>query len=467
MATITVTSPVDGKPVETYVELTAAEAHAALAEAKRASRAWYRDTPLSRRVELVSRMVDLFVAGADDTATELSRLIGRPVRHCHNEVRGFEFRARHLLGAAPAALADVVLPEPAGSVFERRIQRQPHGVVLIIAAWNYPYLVAVNGFVPALLAGNSVLLKQAPQTYACGDRLAKAARDAGIPAGVFQHVKVDHSVCAELIHSKDLGHLHFTGSVRGGREVLRTASEKTFIGVGLELGGKDPAYVRSDTDLGYAAENIVDGAMYNAGQSCCAVERVYVHEDVFDAFVEKAVAIAKGYKLGPPSDPEVSLGPVINSRAADLVRSHVQDAISKGAKPLIDESLFPAAKEGTAFVAPQILVNVDHSMRIMTEETFGPVVGIMKVKSDEEAIKLINDSDYGLTASIWTKDVEAAYKLAEEIETGTVLMNRCDYLDPALPWTGTKESGRGSTLSTLGFDALTRPKAIHFRTREV
>ncbi|KAJ3134879.1 hypothetical protein HK100_003223, partial [Physocladia obscura] len=387
-------------------------------------------------------------------------LIEFPVKHCRNEVGGFEDRARYLLSIAKEALADKELPKEG---FKRFIRREPMGVVLIISAWNYPYLVSVNGVVPALLSGNTVLLKQAPQTLPTADRFFKAFEKAGLPTNVFQTLPVDHAVAAVVLQDPRIDHAHFTGSVRGGHEVSKTIANK-FMGLGLELGGKDPAYVRADADPKHAAENLVDGAMYNSGQSCCGVERIYVHESVFDAFVAAAVETAKEYKLGDSlQDDAVNLGPVVNVAAADNIRAHLDDAVKKGAKLLVDEALFPAAKPGTAFIAPQILVNVDHTMRIMKEETFGPVVGVMKVKSDEEAIAFMNDSDFGLTASIWTKDVDTALKIGDQLECGTVFLNRCDFLDPALPWSGVKDSGRGVTLSYLGFDAMTRPKAFHFR----
>lgn len=216
-------------------------------------------------------------------------------------------------------------------------------------------------------------------------------------------------------------------------------------------------------DPAWAAENVVDGAFFNSGQSCCAIERVYVHESIYDHFVDAVVKEVKNYKLGDPSDPSTSLGPVVSTRSAATIREHIRDALAKGGKALIDEALFPASKEGTAFVAPQVLVDVTHEMKAMSEETFGPLVGIMKVKSDDEALTLMNDSRYGLTASVWTKSTDAFNALVDEIESGTVYMNRCDYLDPALPWTGVKESGRGASLSHIGFEAVTRPKSIMVR----
>ncbi|KAJ3386355.1 hypothetical protein HDU84_001596 [Entophlyctis sp. JEL0112] len=458
-ALVEILSPVSGAVVTSRPLIPEPDALARVAAAHSAARAW-RKTSVDSRIDIVAKFVDAFVADGEAIATELATLIGRPLQHCRNEVRGFEDRARYLLSIAKESLADKPLPAKEG--FNRFIRREPMGVVLIISAWNYPYLVSVNGVVPALLAGNTVLLKQAPQTLPCADRFAAALEAAGLPSGVFQTLPIDHAVAATVLKDPRVTHAHFTGSVRGGREVSKTVAEK-FMGLGLELGGKDPAYVRADCDPKHAAENLVDGAMYNSGQSCCGVERIYVHESIFDAFVAEAAAVAATYKLGDPLDPATNLGPVVNVNAANNIRAHVDEAVSKGAKLLVDPVLFPLAKPGTAFVAPQILVNVDHSMKIMKEETFGPVVGVMKVKSDEEAIELMNDSDFGLTASIWTKDEKAAYEIASELECGTVFMNRCDFLDPALPWSGVKDSGRGVTLSHLGFDAMTRPKAFHFR----
>ena len=243
---------------------------------------------------------------------------------------------------------------------------------------------------------------------------------------------------------------------------MERAAAGTFTGVGTELGGKDPGYVMEDADLDAAVDTLIDGDMFNSGQCCCGIERIYVHESLYDRFVEKSVAWVANYKLCNPLEKETTLGPMANRRFAQVVREQVADAVSRGARALVDPTLFPA-DAGGAYLAPQVLVDVEHAMTFMTEETFGPAVGIMKVKGDEEAVALMNDSKYGLTASLWTQDTERAGRLGREIETGTVFMNRADYLDPALCWTGVKETGRGGSLSVLGFHNLTRPKSYHLK----
>ncbi|OIQ06566.1 MAG: aldehyde dehydrogenase, partial [Rhodobacteraceae bacterium CG2_30_10_405] len=349
----------------------------------------------------------------------------------------------------------------ASASFERRLAREPVGVVFIVAPWNYPYLTAINTLAPALMAGNAVMLKHASQTLLVGERLAEAFHAAGIPADVFQNVVLDHATTEYLIANRAFNFINFTGSVGGGKTIERAAAG-TFTGIGLELGGKDPGYVRADADLEAAVDSLMDGAMYNAGQCCCGIERIYVHESLYDAFVEKAVAWVKKLKLGNPFDAASTLGPMANKRFAAVVRAQTAEAIAAGARALIDPKLFPE-DDGGAYLAPQILVNVTHKMRVMMEESFGPVVGIMKVKDDAEAISLMNDSPYGLTCSIWTKDAEAAAAIGAQVETGTVFMNRCDYLDPALCWTGCKDTGRGGSLSILGYYSVTRPKSYHLK----
>jgi acyl-CoA reductase-like NAD-dependent aldehyde dehydrogenase len=331
--------------------------------------------------------------------------------------------------------------------------------VLVLAPWNYPYLASVNGVVPALLAGNSVVLKMSSQTPTVAHRFAEALAAAGLPDGVFQYVECSHDETAELIGDPRVAFVAFTGSVPGGHAVVRAAANK-FIGTNLELGGKDPAYVCADAPIEATVAELVDGSFFNSGQSCCAVERIYVHRDVFDDFVDGFVDLGSRYVLGDPLDPSTTLGPMVRVAAADFVREQIAEAEKLGAVRLLGRS----DVSGTPYLPPQVLVQVDHTMRVMTDESFGPVIGIMPVGSDDEAVGMMNDSDYGLTASIWTQDVDAALALGDRVETGTLYMNRCDYLDPALAWTGVKDTGRGVSLSPLAYDALTRPKSFHLRT---
>jgi acyl-CoA reductase-like NAD-dependent aldehyde dehydrogenase len=308
------------------------------------------------------------------------------------------------------------------------------------------------------------VLKHSAQTPLVAERFAKAFQEADLPEGLFQFLHLDHDDTSKVIRDVRVDFVAFTGSVSGGHAVQKVAAER-FIGVGLELGGKDPAYVRADANLDFAIKNLVDGAFYNSGQSCCGIERIYVHESVYENFIEGCVELTKQYKLGNPLDPETNLGPMAKRSGAEIVRRHIEQAIQKGGQSLIDTKLFPNTKMGGNYLAPQILINVNHGMDVMMEESFGPVVGIMKVKTDQEALSLMNDSPYGLTASIWTEDESAAVKISDGIETGTCFMNRCDYLDPHLAWTGVKDTGRGCTLSVVGYEHITRPKSYHLRIK--
>ncbi|MFN7932663.1 MAG: aldehyde dehydrogenase family protein [Bryobacteraceae bacterium] len=453
-------SPVDGR---VYVERELAsgvEIEAALAQAVVAQKGW-RDTPLAERLDVCLRFVEAMETDADAIGEELTWQMGRPVRYSPMEIRrGFAERARYMVEIAPQILADIAMPAKAG--FTRFLRREPVGVVFTIAPWNYPYLTAVNSVVPAIVAGNAVILKHSAQTPLCAERFAKAFHKAGLPEGVFQFLHLSHDDVNRVIGDARVGFVAFTGSVAGGHAVQQAASGR-FVGTALELGGKDPAYVRADANLAHAIENLVDGAMFNSGQSCCGIERIYVHRDVFDEFVQGAVALTKEYVLGNPLEQATTLGPMVRTGAAEFVRAQVAEAVSMGAVAHIDASSFAANKPGSPYLAPQILTNVDHRMRVMTEESFGPVVGIMAVDSDEQAVQLMNDSAYGLTAAVWTSDEAAAVRIGDQIETGTWFMNRCDYLDPALAWTGVKDSGRGCTLSVLGYEQLTRPKSFHLR----
>ncbi len=458
--TLQTISPIDGSIYVDRKLASGEQIEATLARAITAQQSWKR-VPVTERAVVCKRMLNWLLEHADKIGEELTWQIGRPIAYSPNEIRrGFQERVNYMAGIAERELSDLEL-EPKEN-FRRFIRREPVGVVLVLAPWNYPWLASVNAVVPAILAGNGVILKIAPQTPLVAERYAEAFKAAGLPEGVFQFLHIDHYQVAEVIKDSRVGFVAFTGSVAGGHAVQQAAGER-FIATGLELGGKDPAYVRPDAPMLATVENLVDGAMFNSGQSCCAVERIYVHRDVYDQFVEGFVELTRQYKLGNPLDPATTLGPMVRADAAEKARAHIADALRKGARALIDSALFPAAKEGTPYLAPQVLVNVDHSMLAMTEETFAPVVGIMPVKDDEEAIRLMNDSRYGLTASIWTTDVDAALRIGDRIEAGTWYMNRCDYLDPALAWTGVKDSGRGCTLSKLGFEAFTRPKSFHLR----
>jgi len=452
-------SPVDGS---VYVERPLAadqDIEGALAKAVAAQSKW-KQVPVAERAAIVRRMVEWCVAKADGLGEELTRQMGRPIAYTPNEIRrGFQERALYMAGIAEAALADISITPG-----RRFIRRTPLGVVLVLAPWNYPWLTSVNAIVPALLAGNSVLLKMAQQTPLVAERYAEAFAAAGLPPGVFQFLHLSHAATARVIADARIAFVAFTGSVEGGHAVQRAAAER-FIATGLELGGKDPAYVRADAPLAATVENLVDGAFFNSGQSCCGVERIYVQRSLYKPFVDGFVELTKKYRLGNPLEAQTTLGPMVRTEAADAVRTQIREALDKGARALIDAKSFPADKDGTPYLAPQVLIDVDHRMQVMSEESFGPVIGIMAVDSDEQAIALMNDSRYGLTASIWTGDADAAVRIGEQVETGTWFMNRCDYLDPALAWTGVKDSGRGCTLSQLGLEAFTRPKSFHLKLK--
>ena len=457
MTMIQCISPVDGSVYAERPAMSLEAANEVVARARKAQKAWAR-RPLEERVQLVLKGVARLNEMADEVVPEIAWQMGRPIRY-GGEFRGFNERSNYVASIAADALAPIEIETSAS--FERRIEREPHGVVFVIAPWNYPYMTAINTIAPALMAGNTVIIKHASQTLLVGERMVRAFVEAGVPEDVFQNVFLDHATTSALIAAGSFNFINFTGSVEGGRSIERAAAG-TFAGVGLELGGKDPGYVMEDADLDAAVDTLMDGATFNSGQCCCGIERIYVHESLFDAFVEKSVAWVSNYKLGNPLDPETTLGPMANKRFAATVRAQVADAVSKGAKALVDPKLFPQ-DDGGAYLMPQVLVNVDHSMEFMREETFGPAVGIMKVRSDAEAIDLMNDSKYGLTASLWTQDPERAARIGRDVETGTVFMNRADYLDPALVWTGCKETGRGGSLSVLGFHNLTRPKSYHLK----
>ena len=455
--TIKIISPIDGSLYAERPLADGAAIEAAVVRAKAARRAW-GETTLPERAKIISHFVDALLLMNDEIVPELAWQMGRPIRF-GGEKRGVEERSRYMIDLAATALAPLELPPKEG--FVRSITREPLGTVLVIAPWNYPFLTAVNSIIPGLMAGNAVILKHASQTLLAGERFALAAERAGLPAGLFQNLVLGHADTEKLIASGQIDHINFTGSVEGGRRIEKAAAG-TFASLGLELGGKDPAYVRDDANLDNAVENLVDGSFFNSGQSCCGVERIYVQASVYDGFVDRFIETAKGWTLGDPLDPDTIVGPMARGSFADHVRQQTEEAVRGGATRHL-KTRHDLDKPGSPYLAPEVLTGVNHQMSVMREESFGPVVGIMKVADDAEAITLMNDSPYGLTASIWTQDLDAAARLGAQVETGTVFANRCDYLDPALVWTGVKDTGKGGALSEIGYANLTQPKSYHLK----
>lgn len=439
---------------------TEAEIDKVIESSKKSFQSW-KNTSIEDRITIINKFIDNLIALKPEVSKEICWQIGRPISQCGNELRGFEERSRHMVKIAKESLQNI--PATKNDEFDNYIYKSPLGVIFVMAPWNYPIITATNTIVPALLAGNTILIKHSSQTPRCAELISQAFENTGLPEGIFQFVHTDHQSCEKIISDNRIAHVVFTGSVKGGQEVKKYIGTR-FINVGLELGGKDPAYVRSDADINHAIENLVDGAMFNSGQSCCGIERIYVDQSIYKDFIDGFKNLTEQYKLGDPSKEDTNLGPVVRLSAANFIRDQIKEAEQQGAKRLIDESKFSISKEDNCYVAPQVMFDVDHSMRFMMEETFGPAVGIMPVKDHLEAKQLMNDSPYGLTASIWTKDLDFAKSFGKDIETGTFFMNRCDYLDPALAWTGVKDTGVGCSLSVLAFDQLTRPQSFHMRS---
>lgn len=451
-------NPATGKSIAERLHATASDIQVAIDKANEAKIPW-RKTKLEERIVICTRAVEYLVHHADKLGEELTNMMGRPIRYTPNEIRGgLKERAQHMMHIAPEVLSDISTSDKNG--FSRFIKREPLGNVLVLAPWNYPYLTAVNVVIPALVAGNTVILKHAKQTALVAERFYEAFVAAGLPEGVFQYLHLTHDSVAALIADKNIDYVAFTGSVEGGQAIQKAVGSR-FISTGLELGGKDPAYVCEDADWSYTIENIVDGVFFNSGQSCCAIERIYVAEPVFSKFVDDFVSLTKKYQLGNPLDPSTTLGPMVRKKNAEFAKNQVEKAVAAGAITHISQGDFPALE--FPYFAPQVLTNVNHNMELMTIESFAPLVGIMPVKNDKEAIELMNDSPYGLTSSIWTTDPDRALHVGNEVETGTWFMNRCDYLDPELAWTGVKDTGKGCTLSSLGYEQITRPKSFHLK----
>ncbi|KAH8651036.1 aldehyde dehydrogenase [Xylariales sp. PMI_506] len=458
---LTTISPTTNEAILTRNGLSTAELEELPNTSATAFESW-RQVSFADRQSIVKKALKLLADKKDELAEELTVQMGRPIRYTGGEIATAIKRAEYLLKISEDTLKDTPGDEEKG--FKRFIRKVPVGPVLIIFAWNYPYLILVNSLIPALLSGNTVIIKPSPQTPTIVEQVAKVFAEAGLPAGVLQYFHCGSpSLIETIVRNPKIAHVCFTGSVAGGLAVQKAGSDR-IVTVGLELGGKDPAYVRGDVDIAWAAEEIVDGSIFNSGQSCCAIERVYVDGSIYDDFIKAVQKVLEGYKVGDPLDKETQIGPVISKRSKEAIEAHIKDALSKGAKDDTPENpTFKSLPPLGNFVKPTLLTGVDHSMAVMTEETFGPVISVMKVGSDEEAVKLMNDSEFGLTASIWTKDTDKGYELAEKVEAGTVFVNRADFPSPDLAWTGWKNSGKGVTLSRYGFDQFVKLKSYHLK----
>ncbi len=424
-------------------------------QARAAQRAW-ASTPLTKRLACLQRFRDNVVRDAERLAAILTSEVGKPIRQSRNELTGLLARIDFFLAAAEPTLAPRDVLDEAG--MRERITFEPLGVIANISAWNYPYFVGANVFVPALLAGNAVLYKPSEYATLTGLEIGNLLHAAGVPQDVFQVIVGGGEAGAALVMQPVDG-VFFTGSFATGNRIAQAVGPR-MIKLQLELGGKDPTYVCEDVEVAAAAASLADGAMYNSGQSCCAVERIYVHETIHDAFVSAFVNEVKGFAIGAPTDEATYIGPLTRAPQIDVLAAQVADAKAKGARLLTGGERI---KQSGNWFEPTVFSHVDHTMALMREESFGPIIGIQKVRGDDEAVQLMNDTDYGLTAGVFTKDRARAERILARIDAGSVYWNCCDRVSPRLPWSGHKHSGGGLTLSTYGIETFTRPKAWHLR----
>jgi acyl-CoA reductase-like NAD-dependent aldehyde dehydrogenase len=427
-------------------------------ERARAAQPRWAATSIRRRLDAIRRFREQVVARQDTLARTLTQEVGKPIRQSRNELTGLLGRLDFFLAESARTLRDEVVHAKPGDTMRERISHEPLGVVANISAWNYPYFVGANVFVPALLAGNAVLYKPSEFATLTGLHIAELLHAAEVPEDVFVAVIGEGPTGAALLRQPIDG-VFFTGSYATGAKIAAGAGRR-MIRMQLELGGKDPVYVCEDVDVKAAAAAVADGAFYNTGQSCCSVERVYVHEAIHDAFVDAFVAEVKGYKLGDPLDETTYIGPLTRRPQLAVLRRQVVDAVKKGASLRLGGDVI--RRKGNWF-APTVLTDVDHSMAVMREESFGPIIGIQAVADDDAAIGLMNDTEYGLTAGVYTPDEKRAKRILARAAAGTVYWNCCDRVSPRLPWSGVKHSGIGVTLSTYGIETFTRPKAWHLR----
>lgn len=455
MTTLAIHNPASG---ERIAELPADDAAsvAAKAAAARAAQPRWAATPLAERLACISRFRAGIVRELDALALTMTRETGKPLKMSRNELNGLLGRLDFFLQQAEAATAPETVLEESG--LAERIEHAPLGVVANISAWNYPWFVGCNVIVPALLTGNVVLYKPSEYATLTGREIARLLHEAGVPPEAMVCLVGGGEVGAALLAQRVDG-VFFTGSYATGKRIAEAVGSR-FVKLQLELGGKDPTYVCEDADPQAAAESLADGAMYNTGQSCCSVERIYVHEKIHDAFVAAFVATVKGYRMGDPASEDTYIGAITRAPQLDVLQAQVDDAVAKGASLLLGGKR--GAGPGNWFEAT-VLSQVDHTMELMREESFGPVIGIQKVAGDEEAVRLMNDTRYGLTAGVYTREQARAERLLAQVNAGSVYWNCCDRVSPRLPWSGVGDSGVGLTLSTYGIQAFTRPKAWHLR----
>ncbi|OQE32862.1 hypothetical protein PENFLA_c001G08623 [Penicillium flavigenum] len=465
LETIRTISPATNEPVVTRTGVSSEDLKQIPVAAQAAFRSFSQSTTLEQRQKIVERALDILEKKKDELAREVTEQMGRPIAYTGVEIATAIKRSRYLTRISTSVLGEEgIVPGEEEKGFRRYIKRSPVGVALIIFPWNYPYLTLVNSLIPAILAGNAVILKPSPQTPTIVEQFASAFTEAGLPENVLQFFHCGSFTFIEtLVRSPLVNNICFTGSEAGGLAVQKAASDR-IVNVGLELGGKDPAYVRDDVDLAWAAEEVVDGAIFNSGQSCCAIERVYVHEKVYDGFITEVKKVLSNYRVGEPSDPKTQIGPVVSKHAKEAILAQIEDAVQKGAKNETPANeTFENFPPNGNYVRPTLLTGANHDMAVMKDETFGPVIPVMKVSGDDEAVRLMNDSNFGLTASVWSKDVAAAEQLVERVEAGTVFVNRSDFPSPDLAWTGWKNSGRGVTLSRFGFEQFVKLKSHHIK----
>ena len=427
-------------------------------EAARAGQRRWADVPLRKRLEAIAGLRERVVATQEKLAQTLTQEMGKPIRQSRNELTGLLGRLDFFVQESARALREEKIFAD-GNKMDERITHEPLGVVANISAWNYPYFVGSNVFVPALVAGNAVLYKPSEFATLTGLAIADMLHDAGVPRDVFIPVVGDGATGAALTRQPVDG-IFFTGSYATGKRIAASAAQR-MIKVQLELGGKDPVYVREDVDVKAAAAGVADGAFYNTGQSCCSVERIYVHESIYDAFVDAFVAEVRGYKMGDPMDESTYIGAITRKPQLGILKDQVKDAKKKGAKLVLGGNVVRG--KGNWF-EPTVFLDVDHSMALMKDESFGPIIGIQAVADDEAAIELMNDTEYGLTSGVYTTDAKRARKIMARLNAGSVYWNCCDRVSPRLPWSGVGHSGMGLTLSTYGIQTLTRPKAWHLRS---